>query len=130
MAKLTKKHIDLLRDTNFGSVATVDARGRPQTTIVWVDTDGEHVVFNTINSRAKAGHLRDRPEVSVVVWDRDDPYHYFEVEGPAELVEDGATEHIHQLSHKYRGKPHHTPDDRVIVKVAPRRIHNYGLDEA
>ena len=42
MPKLSDKHLELLRGRNFGIVATVDSAGRPQTSVVWVDTDGEH----------------------------------------------------------------------------------------
>ena len=44
---------------------------------------------------------------------------YFEVEGPAELDEEGAGEHITSSSQRYEGKEFHTPVDRVIVRVRP-----------
>jgi PPOX class probable F420-dependent enzyme len=129
MPELSQKQLALLRGRNFGAVGTLGADGRPQTSIVWVDTDGERLIFNTTNKRAKGRNLRERPDVSVSVWNRDDPYRYFEVEGVAELDEEGANTHIHELSHKYRGKPFHTPFDRVIVRVKPRRIYDYGVDD-
>ena len=128
MSELTEQHLDLLRGTNFGAVATLKEDGTPQTSIVWVDTDGEHVVFNTTNRRAKGRHLRRDPRVSIAVFDREDPYRYFEVEGTAELDAEGANEHIHELSRKYRGKDFHTPVDRVIVRVRPDRIFDYNVD--
>ena len=97
------------------------------TSIVWIDTDGQHVIFNTTNSRAKGKHLRRDPRVSVSVFDKEDPYRYFEVEGTAELELAGANEHITTLSQKYRGVDFHTPVDRVIVKVKPERIFDYQV---
>jgi PPOX class probable F420-dependent enzyme len=129
MAALSAEHLKLLKGRNFGVVATVDGEGRPQTSVVWVDTDGENVVFNTTNARAKGRNLRNNPRVSIAVLDHDDPYRYFEVEGPAELDEDGAAEHIHSLSQRYEGRQFRTPVDRVIVRVSPRRVFDYGADD-
>ena len=36
--------------------------------------------------------------------------------------EEGAAEHINDLSQRYEGKDFHTPVDRVIVKVKPDRV--------
>ena len=128
MAALTDAQVALLRDQNFGVVATLKPDGSPQTSVVWIDTDGEHVIFNTRNDRAKGRHLRRDPRVSVTVFDADRAYRYFEVEGVAELEVEGANEHIHELSRKYNdGKDFHTPENRVIVKVTPRRIFDYQV---
>jgi PPOX class probable F420-dependent enzyme len=128
LAELTDAQIALLRDQNFGVVATLKPDGSPQTSVVWIDTDGEHVIFNTRNDRAKGKHLRRDPRVSVTVFDADRAYRYFEVEGTAELEVEGANEHIHELSRKYNdGEDFHTPENRVIVKVTPRRIFDYQV---
>ena len=83
MAQISKRQAEMLRaGKHFGVVGTVGGDGRPQTSVVWVDWDGEHVVFNTTNKRAKGRNLRASPRVSISVWDNDDPYRYFEVEGP------------------------------------------------
>jgi PPOX class probable F420-dependent enzyme len=122
MARLTERQLGLLRGRNFAVVATVGEGGRPQTSVVWIDTDGENVVFNTTNARAKGRNLRSNPKVSVSVWENDDPYSYFEVQGDAELTEEGAAEHINELSHRYEGKDFRSPVDRVIVRVRPDRV--------
>ena len=127
MAELTDPQRALLRGRNFGAVATLKPDGSAQTSIVWVDTDGENVIFNTRNDRAKGKHLRRDPRVSVTVFDAANPYHYFEVEGVAALDIDGANEHIHELSHKYNGTDFHTPENRVIVRVKPHRIFDYQV---
>ena len=128
MTQLTDAQIELLRGKNFAAVATLREDGTPQTSIVWIDTDGEHVVFNTTNGRAKGRHLRRDPRVSVTVFDAENPYRYFEVEGVAELVLDGADDHINELSRKYRGEEFDGPRDRVIVKVRPERGFAYQVD--
>jgi PPOX class probable F420-dependent enzyme len=125
MAELTDEQIDLMRGRGFAAVATVKPDGALQTSIRWVDTVGESVLLNTTNTRAKARNLRLDPRISVTVFDGDDPYRYFEVEGEAELVDEGAEEHIEALSERYRGSPFGGPRDRVIVKLKPRRIFDY-----
>jgi PPOX class probable F420-dependent enzyme len=130
MAALSDKQLELLKTgTHFGVVATVAQDGRPQTSVVWVDTDGQNVVFNTTNKRAKGRNLRGDPRLSISVWDSDDPYKYFEVEGTAELDEKGAAEHIDELSHRYEGRPFRTPTDRVIVRVKPSRVFDHLDDD-
>ena len=122
MDQLTERQQELLKGRNFGVVATVSDRGKPQTSVVWVDTDGENVVFNTTNTRAKGRNLRANPVVSISIWDNDDPYSYFEVQGPVELTGEGAEKHINDLSLRYEGKDFSAPVDRVIVRVRPQHI--------
>jgi len=130
MAELSDKQLELLRaGKHFGVVATVADDGRPQTSVVWVDTDGQNVVFNTTNARAKGRNLRGDPRISISVWDNDDPYKYFEVEGTAELDEEGANEHIDVLSRRYEDKPFHTPVNRVIVRVNATRVLDHGIED-
>jgi PPOX class probable F420-dependent enzyme len=129
MAKLSEKQAELLRGKNWGTVVTLREDGSPHATPVWIDTDGENVIFNTTNKRAKGRNLRTNPRVSITVWDNEDPYKYFEVEGPVELDEEGAGEHINDLSLRYDGKPFHTPVDRLIVRIKPERVLDHGIDD-
>lgn len=130
METLTEQQLELLRaGRHFGVVGTVSPDGSPQTSIVWVDTDGERVVFNTKPGRAKGRNLANDPRLSITIWDVGDPLKYFEVEGTAELDEEGAGEHINELSLRYDGKPFHTPTDRVIVRVDATRILDHGVSD-
>jgi PPOX class probable F420-dependent enzyme len=122
MTALTNDQVQLLREPNFAAVTTLKADGTPQTSIVWIDEEDGRPVFNTKPGRAKGKHLRRDPRVNVTVWDRNDPYHYVEVEG---IAEQGANDHINKLSQKYRGTDFHTPSDRVIVRVTPTRVLEY-----
>jgi PPOX class probable F420-dependent enzyme len=125
--ELTEAQLAFLRAPNFAAVATLREDGAPQTSIVWIDTDGEHLEFNTKNARAKGRHLRRDPRVSVTVFDKDDPYRYLEIEGTAELALEGAAEHMHQMSRKYTGEDWKDVTDRVIVRVKPSRVFGYQV---
>jgi PPOX class probable F420-dependent enzyme len=125
---LTDEQLELLRGKNFGAVTTLGPDGSPQSSIVWIDTDGERVIFNTTAPRAKTRNLHADPRLSVLVFDANDPYRYFVVEGTAELDVEGADEHIHQLSRRYRGRDFERPYDRVLVRVNARRVYDYRDD--
>jgi PPOX class probable F420-dependent enzyme len=125
MATLSRDQVRLFEEPNFAIVATVDERGRPHSTVVWIDTDGTDVIFNTTTVRAKARHLRATPYASVVVVDRHDFYRWIEVEGPVETTEEGAADHINKLSNKYDGQDFSNLENRLIVRVHPERIVQY-----
>jgi PPOX class probable F420-dependent enzyme len=132
VAKLSEKQADLFRGKNWGTVVTLRADGSPHSTPVWVDTDGEYVLFNTSIGRAKERHLRQDPRISVAVMPADDPQAgYVSVTGTAELTEEGAFDHIDKLAKKYIDAdkyPYLQPgEQRVIVKVKPERIDAMGF---
>jgi PPOX class probable F420-dependent enzyme len=127
MARLNEKQAALFEGKNFGHVGTIRADGTPQVTPVWVDYDGEHVVFNTAVGRTKYENLRRDPRVTVEVLNMENPYEYVMVSGRAELEEGEAAErHIDRLAKKYMGVdeyPHRSPTEkRVLVRVTPERV--------
>ena len=128
MATLSPTQQAFLKAPNFAVVATVGEDGSPQSTVVWIDTDGENVVFNTKRGRAKVAHLERDPRVSVTVIDAANSYAFIEVQGVASLEDEGAAEHINFLSHKYTGEDFSNLEDRVIVRVRPDRILTYNVD--
>jgi PPOX class probable F420-dependent enzyme len=134
MAKLTEKQARLFRDKNWGNVATIRPDGTPHITPVWVDTDGENVLFNTAYGRKKVDYLQRDPRVAIEVHDVGDPQSaYVSVTGTAELIDEGADEHIDKLAQKYIGEeryPYRQPGEkRVIVKIRPELIDAYGEAE-
>ena len=74
MAKLSESALKLLTEgKNVATVATIMPDGSPQSTAVWIDSDGEHVIFNTAEGRVKTENLRRDPRVAITVWDADNP---------------------------------------------------------
>jgi len=126
---LTQSQLDFLDEPYFGIVTTLRADGSPQSTMVWVERDGDTVSFNTAYGRAKPSNLERDPRVSVLV-SSPDFYHWIAVDGRAELTTDGAEEQIDRLSRKYDGKPWEYVDGqrRVKVRVVPEHVTAYGLD--
>lgn len=121
MAKLTEKQIELLRRPVIAHVATVMADGTPQSTPVWIDTDGEAVLFNTARGRTKARNIERQPVVAISLVNDENPYEMLQLRGRAELVDEGADTHIDEMAKKYLGQdsyPFRQPgEQRVIVRV-------------
>ena len=95
---LPQRARELFDGSNFATVATVQPGGQPQTSVVWVRTDGDDVLFSTIKGRRKYANLTRDPRVSVLVFDATDPLRLREVRGPVEITDDPAAELIEELS--------------------------------
>lgn len=126
---LTSEQAQLLVEPNFATVATLNPDGSPQQSIVWIDWDGEDVLFNTAAGRVKPRNLERDPRVSVLVVDRADGYRWLGVRGSARLTPDGADDHIDRLARKYTGRPWEPKpgEQRLLVRVRPERVSAYGL---
>jgi PPOX class probable F420-dependent enzyme len=96
-----------------------------KTQVMWVDTDDEHLLVNTVVHRQKYRNVERDPRVTIMIWDRDDPYRFVEVRGKVVDKVRGpeAREHIDKLSQKYRGGPYQTPirSERALLRIAPLR---------
>ena len=118
----------LLNRPVVASLATVSRDGSPQITPVWIDVDGNDIVFNTAEGRSKAINIRRDPHVALSVFDPEDPYtKVVVVRGEVtEITNEGADDHIDALAKKYMGVdkyPLRQPGEvRVKVRIAPRRV--------
>jgi PPOX class probable F420-dependent enzyme len=124
MAQLPGRARVLFDGRNHAVVTTIEPDGRPQSSVVWVRTDGDDVLFSTIKGRRKYANLTRDPRISVLVFDTADPYSYAEVRGSAAITDDRDAELIDELAHKYTGKPFgiRPGEQRVIVRVTPDRV--------
>lgn len=112
---------------NFGALATTMPDGSPQSSIVWVDTDGKHVIFNTAEGRRKIRNIQRDPRVSITVWNAENPYQESMIRGRVvETTHEGADAYIDRLAKKYLGKdkyPFAQPGEvRVLVKILPEHV--------
>src|SRR3954464_765077 len=99
VVKLSEDVLDLLRKPSLGFLATVMADGSPQVTEVWVDTDGEHVVVNSVQSHLKVKNMARDPRVAIAIADPGDPRRYAQVRGRVvNVTTEGGAEHIEQLA--------------------------------
>ena len=116
-------------DANYAAAATVNADGSPQLTVVWVDYDGENVVFNTAAGRAKPQNIERGSLVSVLAFEGQDYNRWVSVTGPAEIEEDDDRAPADKLARQYAARERFGGDEqRLIVRVRPDRVTTYGLD--
>ena len=122
----------LHEEPNLAVVAALREDGKPHQTPVWVDWDGEHVLLNLNNFRAKLEHLRHDPRVSVLVLDRNNPFRWIAIEGQVdEITTTGAFEHIVRQAGVYLGRDEYTlqeGEERILVKIGPERIEPHGVE--
>ena len=120
----------LLLDKAYGHVVTSNAEGKPQVTMVWMDVDGDEVIFNTAEGRRKTQNLRRDPRIIVSVQDRSDPQAYAVFHGKARITETGADQHIDKLAKRFLGADKYQfrqpGEKRVIVRISVDRIGGYG----
>jgi len=116
--RLTDDLLALLRARSICYLATVMADGSPQLTQTWVDTDGEHIIINSVQSHLKVRNIQRDGRVAVAVSDPADPGHYVQVRGRVlDVITDGAADHIETLSRKYLGTPYPWFGGRDQVRV-------------
>ncbi len=124
--KIPESHLDLFRKKAYAHLATIMPDGSPQVSPVWVDYDGAHVLVNSARGRQKDRNMVNRPKVALNIQDPDDPYRYLLVRGTLIAhTTDGAVDHIHKLSRKYRGRDYQNlkPGEvRVMYTIRPERV--------
>lgn len=132
-AKLSEGVKKLFRDANFAHLATVMPDGSPQVSAVWVEIDGDRIIVNTQEGRAKPRNVRRDPRVAVSICDQNNPYVSASIRGRVvEITHEGAEEGIHKLAKKYMGQdryPYLQPgDQRVIFVIEPEHVISMGVD--
>jgi PPOX class probable F420-dependent enzyme len=123
--------VTLLYEASLCYIATVMPDGSPQLTQVWVDTDGERILINTVQGFRKVRNIERDPRVAVTVSDPDRPSRYYQVRGRVvDVTTEGATEHVEKLSHKYLGRPYPwyggRDQVRVLLTIVADRITSMG----
>ena len=117
----------LLEAKNVCIVSTIGANGSIHAIPVWVDTDGDHVLLNSVAGRTWVKNLERDPRVTCTVVQSGNLYEFVEIRGRVLLLtHEGAEEHIHRLAKKYLDLdvyPWLRPEDpRVLFVIEPERV--------
>jgi PPOX class probable F420-dependent enzyme len=123
--------IALLRQASPCFLATTMPDGSPQLTQTWVDTDGEHIVINTVVGHQKVRNVERDPRVAVNVCDRSNPSRYYAIRGRVvKATTEGGAEHIETLAQRYLGAPYPwyggRDQVRLILTIDAERIGGMG----
>jgi PPOX class probable F420-dependent enzyme len=133
--QVPESYRDLLDGPVVVALITVMPSGQPQATPVWCSYDGAHVWVNTARGRQKDRNMQRDAKVTVLAIDPKNPYRWLEVRGTVDdVTEDGALEHINQLSKLYYGREdfyagmpnQRGKETRVIYKIKPTHINARG----
>ena len=75
------KTIKMAKGANYAALTTLFENGSPQTHVMWVDTDGEHILINTEIHRVKYKNIQKDPRVNVMIWKSDNAFKFVEIRG-------------------------------------------------
>jgi PPOX class probable F420-dependent enzyme len=95
---------DVLDSRAFAHVATVDADGSPQVSVMWIMRQGHRILLNTAEGRRKWRNLQRDPRVGISISPTDREYVNFSLQGRVvdTRTSDGR-QVIDAMARKYRG---------------------------
>jgi PPOX class probable F420-dependent enzyme len=104
---------ELLRRPNPAVVATARPDGSPHSVATWYLWDGERILLNMDESRARLAFLRREPRLSLTVLDAESWYRQVNLDGRvAELRDDPELADIDRLARHYTGRPFRDRESR------------------
>lgn len=118
---------EVLDGPHIAVLATSNADGRPQSTVIFVKRDGDAVVFSTIKGRLKTRNMARDPRVSLLVvdWAR---ARYIEIRGSVEITDDPEKRLLYEMYDRYMGGAPPPPEpeaERLIVRITPHRVYQF-----
>ena len=129
MATLDAPTRAFLAEKRFAVLATINASGSIQQTVMWYDLEGDEILMNTLVGRVKDGNLRRNPHVSICI---EDGYRFVTLSGTVCLIEDQPTAQadIRRLALRYAKDPatidadaeHFTHETRVTLRMTLEKI--------
>jgi PPOX class probable F420-dependent enzyme len=127
--KLNAAARDLLDGPHLAMLATSNADGRPQSSVIFVKREGDEVVFSTIRGRLKTRNMTRDPRVSLLVHrtgpDTAGPS-YVEIRGRVDITEDPEKTMLYEIYGMYMGGATPPPEpqaQRLIVRITPEKLY-------
>lgn len=140
LADLDPIYRELLDRPITVTMAVIGPDGRPGLTPMWFDYEGDKILVNTAAHRAKCRWIRKNPELTILVTNPENPYHWVSIKCTAvnEIHEDGpdgsrATKQLDKIWTKYTGNepPYGLRDPvidekRVLFECRIDRVATFG----
>lgn len=136
---IPKSHQDLIDGPFCAALTTVMPDGQPQITPVWCNREGEYVLINAMRDFRKTKNMRQNPRVTLLAYDPRNVLRNIEIRGlVVEMTEEGATEHLDELTRLYLKKPDvkffgdsvaaelQATYQPVKIKIRPTRVRTEG----
>jgi PPOX class probable F420-dependent enzyme len=124
---LNEAACEVLDGPHFAVLATSNADGRPQSSVIFVKRDGDTVVFSTIKGRLKTRNMARDPRVSLLVVDKEKG-RYVEIRGSVELTDDPEKRLLYEMYDRYMGGMPPSPEpeaERLIVRIRPDKVYQF-----
>jgi PPOX class probable F420-dependent enzyme len=108
-------------------LATTDADGKAQTSVIFVKREGDHILFSTIKGRRKTINMARDPRVNLLVQGL--PMvgpNYVTISGSVELTDDphgSFHQEIYDIHIPGATPPPEPGAERVIVRILPRQVY-------
>src|SRR4051794_492288 len=125
-----------LEERRYAVLATINADGTPQQTIIWYELQGDEILMNTREGRVKARNLRRDPRASLCV---EDGEHGVTIAGAAQLNDDPQTaqadiRRLAVLNHGFAAgnavaDERFAQQKRLTIRLPITRVIPYGFDE-
>lgn len=118
----------ILDGPHLSVLATTNADGSPQTSVIFVKREGDDVLFSTIKGRRKTTNMQRTPRVDLLLHSLpvDEGSTYATISGSVELTDDpgGAFHQVMYDIHMGGATPPPEPGaERVIVRVRPHKVY-------
>ena len=130
MSTFPESHRDLL-ESDVAILTTIGRDGYPQVTAVWFLHDDDGTLKLSLNTaRQKVKNLCQRPECTLFLLDRANPYRTLEVRARAELSPDGDYAFADKVGKKYNAdlRAMDRPgESRVVVTLRPIKVNATDL---
>jgi PPOX class probable F420-dependent enzyme len=131
---------DLLDRPITITLGLIGPDGRVGLTPMWFDYEGDYVLVNTAAHRRKCGWIRDNPQLTILIVNPDNPYHWVQIKCTVEHEEleegpngDRVTQQLDKIWEKYTGNepPYGLRDPsveekRVLFVCRVDRIATFG----
>jgi PPOX class probable F420-dependent enzyme len=117
----------VLDGPHIAAIATSNADGRPQSSVIFVRRDGDTVVFSTIKGRLKTRNMMRDPRVSLLVVDKEKG-RYVEIRGAVEITDDPEKRLLYEMYDRYMGgvaPPPEADAERLIVRITPEKVYQF-----
>jgi PPOX class probable F420-dependent enzyme len=128
-AQLSERQREFLAERRFGILATINADGTPQQSVIWYELDGDEIVMNTKRGRLKDRNLVRDPRCSLCV---EDELTWVAISGTAILIADQAIAQldIERIATRYDGpevaaqqmRDQFSLEERVTIRLRIERV--------
>ncbi len=124
----------ILDGPHLSVLATTDPDGKPQTSVIFVKRDGDHILFSTIKGRRKTINMSHDSRVNLLIQglpvDRPsyagDGPNYATITGTVELTDDPNGAFHQEIYDIHMGGATPPPEpgaQRVIARIVPQRVY-------